>query len=153
MSADNGIYIAKFPEGYRVIHAQAIENIDFHPQGSFWWKETMKSYFGEAKSIETIQEALIEANRIYTEVQNYECSLGIIEYGLVVLGNYPSFMHETLQEYYERKLRLIQKVARKEIDPVPFHPDSNRLESIACIVDMSLKNGRSKSERQTDGKF
>ncbi len=34
MSADNGIYIAKFPEGWRVIHAQAIENINYYPKGS-----------------------------------------------------------------------------------------------------------------------
>ena len=31
MSADNGIYVAQFPDGYRVIHAQAIDNL--------WWND------------------------------------------------------------------------------------------------------------------
>lgn len=34
MSADNGIYIAKFPNGYKVAYAMAIENVDYFPKGS-----------------------------------------------------------------------------------------------------------------------
>lgn len=34
MSADNGVYIASFPSGeFRVIHATAIENLNYEPDG------------------------------------------------------------------------------------------------------------------------
>jgi hypothetical protein len=33
MSADNGIYIAKFPDGFRVAYSSAIENVDYYRKG------------------------------------------------------------------------------------------------------------------------
>jgi hypothetical protein len=45
MSADNGIYIAKFKDGYRVTHAQAIENVDYYKVGTKEYLETLKDYF------------------------------------------------------------------------------------------------------------
>lgn len=37
MSADNGVYIFKSLEGYRVTHAQAIENL-------YWWYDDERMY-------------------------------------------------------------------------------------------------------------
>jgi len=47
MSADTGIYIAKFPDGYRVTRVvQCIENIDYFPEGTPERKRELRDYFG-----------------------------------------------------------------------------------------------------------
>jgi len=48
MSADNGIYIAQFPDGWRVIHAMAIENLDFYEYESEKWRNEWRNYFGRS---------------------------------------------------------------------------------------------------------
>lgn len=50
MSADNGIYILKSKDGYRVIHAQAIENI------YWWWNDLRLHLPGEAEKLEQKSE-------------------------------------------------------------------------------------------------
>lgn len=64
MSADTGIYIAQFPDGYRVCYAQAIENIDFSPVGSPERKEQLKNYFGGSKVYTHVADALNAAHQI-----------------------------------------------------------------------------------------
>ena len=78
MSSDNGIYIAKFPDGYRVIEACAIDNIDYDPIGSKERKETLKSYFEGCTVFPTIQKAMQEALRIHDK-------FGYTEYGIRIL--------------------------------------------------------------------
>ena len=84
MSADNGIYIIKSPDGYRIAHAQAIGNIDYHPNGSVEWKRTLKDYFGKSKiydkELDAIKAAVNMSAEIYTE------------YGVKYLGEYESFL-------------------------------------------------------------
>lgn len=80
MSSDNGIYIAKFPDGYRVTEAMAIENIDYDPIGSKERKETLKSYFEGCTVFTDINEALKEAVKIYDK-------FGYTEYGICILPN------------------------------------------------------------------
>ena len=92
MSADNGIYIVKFPEGYRVAYAQAIENIDYFPEGSKKRKKELKSYFGQSKVYKTIDEAMKKAMKIYNEIMHEDCP--IIEYGIQYLGEYESFKNK-----------------------------------------------------------
>ena len=55
MSADNGIYVGKFPTvdpnnfEYRVIHAQAIENLSYEtPDNCDYSPEEVVRYFGQA---------------------------------------------------------------------------------------------------------
>jgi len=84
MSADNGIYIAKFPEGYRVTYAQAIDNIMYYPENTRERKETLKEYFGASKLWNTEDEAWKEARRLYEE-DNY------VEYGISYSGEFESF--------------------------------------------------------------
>jgi len=79
MSADNGIYILESLDGFRVIHAQAIENIYSYPHEGFN-EDYLKRYFGEAKLIETEEDAYKEALRLYKEIS----ADGLpIEYGIV----------------------------------------------------------------------
>ncbi len=81
MSADNGIYIHKFRNGYKVIHAQAIENV-------YWWKENNKwvekdkinpkilyDYFKDSPIFKTEDEAYKYAFKLYKEH-------GYVEYGV-----------------------------------------------------------------------
>ena len=60
MSADNGIYIGKFDDGYRVIHAQAIEHCEGSPDDDVTLAY-INNYFGEAKLLKTSDEAWNEA--------------------------------------------------------------------------------------------
>ena len=83
MSADNGIYILQAKDGYRVVHAQAIENL-------WWWNEHecdgglnpkyIFDYFGRSKIFKTRQEALSNADHIYNEIMDSEYPM--IEYGI-----------------------------------------------------------------------
>lgn len=84
MSADNGIYIAKFPEGYRVVHAQAIENVDYYPEGSFERRQELWRYFGGAKVHPTLDDAYAEARELAMEWE-------YLEYGICEIGDYESF--------------------------------------------------------------
>ena len=85
MSADNGIYILESKDGFRVIHAQAIENIysdipfgegdiKLNPKG-------LKRYFGDAEVISTRDEVWDQARFLYEEHARYGC----VEYGIQII--------------------------------------------------------------------
>ncbi len=85
MSADNGIYILKSPKGdgfeFRVIHAQAIENIEWEPDKEGYNTKQLRGYFGEAQVFTSDNEALREAGRMADEVLADDfCP--ILEYGI-----------------------------------------------------------------------
>ena len=81
MSADNGIYIGKFPDGYRVVHAQAIEDIDYFPQGSKEELEIIKNKFGYSQVYPTKNEAVMKAHEMELEILSDDfCP--ILEYGV-----------------------------------------------------------------------
>lgn len=85
MSADNGVYILEAKDGFRVIHAQAIDNL-------WYWEypnphecsqlnpKYIKQYFGEAKIFKTIDEAYKAAKEIYDEIMSSD--FPVIEYGI-----------------------------------------------------------------------
>ncbi len=79
MSADNGIYIGKFYEGYRVIHAQAIENCEGSPDDDVTLAY-INTYFGKAKVFRTSDEAWTEARYIYDQMRLDD--FFILEYGI-----------------------------------------------------------------------
>lgn len=96
MSADNGIYIAKFPDGYRVCYAQAIENIDYFPKGSKKRKHELKSYFGSSPLLGNEEEAQKYAFDLYHQMDEEEKKYGmygvfILEYGIRYIGEYEAF--------------------------------------------------------------
>lgn len=47
MSADNGIYIAEFKDGFRVCHAQAIDNVFYGDDRKFHQAQRVL-YFGRS---------------------------------------------------------------------------------------------------------
>lgn len=90
MSADNGVYIVKFPDGYRVAHTQAIENIDWHRKGTKARKKMLKAYFGHSPVFETLEEAERIAHKIEDQILADDfCP--ICEYGVVYLGEYEAW--------------------------------------------------------------
>lgn len=114
MSADNGIYILKTKDGYRVAHRQAIDNLYYHPQKCCnkqiiiedkntsleickncnkkidWIKkdkinsQMLRDYFGDCKVFKTKKEALGEAIRLYNEIINSDYP--ILEYGIQIIN-------------------------------------------------------------------
>ncbi len=82
MSADNGIYLGEFPthEGgveYRVIHAQAIDNVDYGTQEEQDY--TRVSYFGCVPAFSDIEAARKEAFRLEEKIMR---ETGVLEYGV-----------------------------------------------------------------------
>lgn len=83
MSADNGIYILESdgPE-WRVIEAQAIENINWNPDtGSSFNMEEVKRYFGKCRIFTDRKAAETEAFRMEEETLNDQMC-PILEYGI-----------------------------------------------------------------------
>ena len=85
MSADNGVYIAKFPEGYRVAYTMCIDNVDYYPEGSKQRRNELKKVFDRTPIFQARESAWLEAVRIYEEFDDY------IEYGIMDIGEYESF--------------------------------------------------------------
>ena len=69
MSADNGIYIHKFDEGFKVCHAQCIENIHWHPDESGYNQDELETYFEGSLLYKTEDEALRAASALLKEVE------------------------------------------------------------------------------------
>jgi hypothetical protein len=97
MSADNGIYIAKFPDGYRVTYAQAIENIDYFPPGSKHRKNELRHYFGNSPVFKKRKGAEKYAFKLYHQMEEDEKENGmfgyfILEYGISYIGEYETFL-------------------------------------------------------------
>jgi hypothetical protein len=89
MSADNCIAIALFPDGFRVAHAQAIENLDYFPKETLERKQVLKDYFGDSKVYPTKEEVLKRADEIYQEMEKED--FFILEYGICFVGEYEEF--------------------------------------------------------------
>lgn len=85
MSADNGIYIAKFSDGFRVAYAMAIGNISYFEEGTEEYKIVLKNYFGRSELFHTELGAYEKAMSMQRE---YECT----EYGIVSLGELQHWM-------------------------------------------------------------
>jgi len=77
MSADNGIYIGVFDDGYRVIHAQAIDNCEGDDDVTLAYIHT---YFKNAKVISDRAEAWQAARDIYDEMGLDD--FAVLEYGI-----------------------------------------------------------------------
>jgi hypothetical protein len=88
MSADNGIYIAKFPDGYRVTHMQAVDNLDYFGEGTTERKHELRAHFGGSPLFSVRNEAILYAHDL---AQNIVKDFGILEYGVCEIGEYESF--------------------------------------------------------------
>lgn len=91
MSADNGVYIAKFPSGYRVAYGSAIENVSYYPEGSEERKEQLKLYFGKSEIIKEEKDAILHAHEL---AKQYE----YLEYGVSFIGEFEEFLEVEVDE-------------------------------------------------------
>ena len=83
MSADNGIYIHKFRNGWAVVQAQAIENI-YTNDGNKYNPKVLAQYFKGVKRFKTQAKAFAEAQRQYDEIMKDDfCP--ICEYGIRIV--------------------------------------------------------------------
>ena len=80
MSADNGIYIHKFSDGWRVVETQAIDNIYWEADGSGYNSRELWDYFKKSPLFQTKAEALTYASELYDEIM--EDDFPILEYGI-----------------------------------------------------------------------
>jgi hypothetical protein len=100
VSSDNGIYIlatkGPFFTEYRVTHAQAIENIRWHPDESGFNKLSLWEYFKDSK-VYNEEEAWDVARKIYEDIMNNH-DLPIIEYGICQINathiEFPNYNEE-----------------------------------------------------------
>jgi len=93
MSIDNGVYIIKYKNSYKVCEAQSIENL-------WWWNtdnkdttkwekrdemnpEQVEKYFGKTEPYNSKEEALNRAMELYKETLEM---FGMCEYGIQDLG-------------------------------------------------------------------
>jgi hypothetical protein len=82
MSADNGIYLHHFENGWRVVHGQCIENICYKPDKDGYNQKELKRYFAESPLLKTEDEAWKYARKLYKEVLD---DFGHTEYGIQVV--------------------------------------------------------------------
>ncbi len=95
MSADNGIYILQTKDGFRVAHAQAIDNIYFEPNADGWNPYEVWGYFHQVAIHRDHSSALNRAWQIQKDMKGE-----VLEYGISSLLHpnleFPKF---TLAEY------------------------------------------------------
>ncbi len=83
MSADNGIYIHKFKEGYKVCHAQAIENIYWNRGNKKYNYKVLRDYFKDSPIFKIEEEALVYGAKLYKEIM--ESDFPVLEYGINIV--------------------------------------------------------------------
>jgi|WetSurMetagenome_2_1015567.scaffolds.fasta_scaffold389949_3 hypothetical protein len=93
MSSDNGIYILitqgklELPREYRVIHAQAIKNINYNADESGFNLIELWKYFKDSEVFLTKEEAFKKATQLYDIIFNDDfCPY--IEYGIQEIRAY-----------------------------------------------------------------
>ena len=82
MSADDGIYIHKFPDGWRVTHTQAIENISWKADKSGYNQKILKDYFSNSPVFKTRKLAWVFAIKLYQKAVKEGGLYGSPEYGV-----------------------------------------------------------------------
>ncbi len=80
MSADNGIYIHEFRKGWKVCHAQAIENIFWEKGDKKYNYSILGDYFKGSDYYKTKEDALNRACELADEIDADD--FGILEYGI-----------------------------------------------------------------------
>lgn len=67
MSADNGIYYAKFRDWYRVVHWFAVDNLAFYKEWTLWFLDTLKEFFWYWTVYKTIDQVRKRAEEMEKE--------------------------------------------------------------------------------------
>lgn len=131
MSADNGIYVLKTRDQYRVAHLRAIDNVSWSVIDGDWYnnEETkgkcvptrVVEMWGDCKFTRDEGKALSLAHR-------WASSLPICEYGVNII---------TYNKTWKHILEDAQKYAKKEIEFIKNHNKQNiwNLERLQKIAD------------------
>ena len=77
MSADNGIYIHKFKEGWKVVHAQAIENIYWQRGDNKYNYRILHKMFEDGKLFKKREKAYTYAMELCNK--QVICEYGVCE--------------------------------------------------------------------------
>jgi len=93
MSADNAVIVGCFPNEFKVIHAQAIDNLGYEPddEDGFNSREVI-SYFNNGKTFSHLEKALVYAHELADNTT-------FVEYGVQKI----QFPH-TFDQYQRRAL-------------------------------------------------
>jgi len=112
MSADNGIYILKTKDQYRIVHAQAIENLNWSFKNLSCDNDLVSTriveYYGNCKPIKNEDEA----RKIASEMKEVT---GCLEYGICTI-----FIDKTWEEINKEA----KEYARLEIESIKERPKS-----------------------------
>ena len=84
MSADNWIYVALFPDGRRVVHTQAIENIIYYPEWTLEWEHELDETYGGLPVYTTSADAYNKAMEI--EMNIMDSDFPVLEYWINYVG-------------------------------------------------------------------
>ncbi len=79
MSADNGIYVHEFADGWRVCHAQCIENIYWEADQSGYNQTELAEYFEKSSLYKTKDDAIKAAVDLAEEHD------WMLEYGISIV--------------------------------------------------------------------
>lgn len=125
MSADNGIYILKTKDSFRVIHAQAIENLFYTYLNNGTWKDDVVStraveYYGDCRYTRDESVAL----KIAMSMAKRE---PILEYGIKTISTNKSW-RQILKEAKELAVKELECL--KDKDKRHYEYDINCLERI-----------------------
>jgi hypothetical protein len=121
MSADNGVYISQWQDGFRVATFTNVSDIEYAPiktayGQAVWWNRFKDS---------PVYKTSIEAYKAAVEIFN---SLSVCEYGIEWLEDedggrkFPDLDQETANERIENHFQHISSLALKEVDsdqPIP----------------------------------
>ncbi len=133
MSADNGIYILKTKDQYRVAHLQAIDNVSWSIIDGNWQNE--KETRGKCVPTRVIEmwgkcKYTRDENVAFKIAHKWASSLPICEYGVNVI---------TYNKTWKHIVGDAKKYAQKEIDYIRKTGDEDRwdVEQLKSIADGS----------------
>jgi len=106
MSADNGIYIMKFLDGYRVCHGMAIERLTFYKEGTPEWVEEHRAYFGKSEVYLTKEDAILKAHEMANDYP-------ILEYGVCYSGEVNIDLSKKSNTIFKGKFQAIKDWCKK----------------------------------------
>lgn len=82
MSADNSIIIGCFPNEFRVIHAQAVENLSYEPddEDGFSAVQVINYFNTGARIFGSKEQALVAAHRMAEDCETLEYGVSTIKF-------------------------------------------------------------------------
>lgn len=130
MSADNGIYILKTKDQYRVAHLQSIENVSWSAIDGDWQsQDKTRGKYVPTRVVEMWGRCKYtrDENTAFRIAHKWADSLPICEYGVNVITYNKTWKHilEDARKYAQREIEHVRKHGNEKMW------DMNRLQVIA----------------------